>query len=357
MFHSENRKSIGRQLWELLNLARLTGYWPHNYFKYRAFENGFDADSLRPYIPGVLYDVIRSGTMNDPEYLCLVDNKLLSNIFLGNNGFPVTNMYGRFTKDFGFFDKRNRPLGVEQFFSDMAGNVIAKPVNSSVSGSAVREFKVLGDDAKNLVFDDRELSLSEFVSELKEGQWDEVLFEEKIKQHNLLAQVNPSSTNTIRIDTLREKNGEVLFLGAFFRCGRCGSHVDNWYQGGISVGVDIDTGALKNVGYDQAVRQFTAHPDSSVTFAEVVIPFWSEVVELARAVAQSLPNLNSIGWDIAIGERGPIIIEGNTDSGIYPIQLNAGPLMKNPRFVRVLQEYVNGSPFQRQYEKYLAGQY
>ena len=51
--------------------------------------------------------------------------------------------------------------------------------------------------------------------------------------------------------------------------------------------------------------------DSGIVFSEFTIPFLSEACEQAKYFHSMLPGLQSIGWDIAIGNDGPVFIEGN----------------------------------------------
>lgn len=44
------------------------------------------------------------------------------------------------------------------------------------------------------------------------------------------------------------------------------------------------------------------------------IPFWEEVSEIVTKAHCLIPNLRYIGWDIAITDDGPVIIEANHDA-------------------------------------------
>ncbi len=50
------------------------------------------------------------------------------------------------------------------------------------------------------------------------------------------------------------------------------------------------------------------------------MPFFREAVRVARELHNFLYGIHSVGWDIAIGEKGPIIIEGNDNWEITPFQ-------------------------------------
>ena len=55
----------------------------------------------------------------------------------------------------------------------------------------------------------------------------------------------------------------------------------------------------------------TEHPNSHIVFESFCIPHISKAIEQAKLFHSTLNDIHSIGWDIAIGEDGPIFIEGN----------------------------------------------
>lgn len=53
------------------------------------------------------------------------------------------------------------------------------------------------------------------------------------------------------------------------------------------------------------------HPGTDIKMTGRVIPFWSEVIRLCINAAFKLKECKFIGWDVAITEKGPLLIEGN----------------------------------------------
>ena len=52
-------------------------------------------------------------------------------------------------------------------------------------------------------------------------------------------------------------------------------------------------------------------PGTDRSFAGFELPHWSGVKELAVRTAGAFPRAHAIGWDIAITESGPVLVEGN----------------------------------------------
>ena len=51
-----------------------------------------------------------------------------------------------------------------------------------------------------------------------------------------------------------------------------------------------------------------------------------------------MPGLRIVGWDVGIGETGPVLIEGNSDYEITGNDIADGGYRANPVFRKVLRE-------------------
>lgn len=155
------------------------------------------------------------------------------------------------------------------------------------------------------------------------------LIQRKIKQHPLMSKLHADSLNTIRLVTVINpvtKNPEVF--PSILRIGTGDSIVDNTSQGGIAVGINLETGRLKEYGFfkPQYGTKVSSHPDSGIKFSEFIIPFFDECKRKAVFLHSMLPSIHSIGWDIAIGPEGPIFVEGNDNWEINGPQICNGGL-------------------------------
>ena len=157
---------------------------------------------------------------------------------------------------------------------------------------------------------------------------DDYIIQEKVYQHSLMNKLNDSSVNTIRILTVMRKDGSVLAFGAGLRIGRRGSSVDNWSKGGIFVGIDMEQGRLMEKGFlkPQYGTVLLQHPDTLVTFKNFEIPYFKEVVQLVTRSHEKLYWCHSLGWDVAITDNGPVIIEANSMWEVSLIQAAHGGL-------------------------------
>lgn len=140
----------------------------------------------------------------------------------------------------------------------------------------------------------------------------ELICEEIVKQHKDMAAFCEDTLNTCRLYTLKKKDGDVIVTLANARFGRMGNEVDNFHSGGVSAGIDLETGKLCTDSINRAHLKFKKHPDSGITFKGYQIPLWDKAVEAVCEMAKDVPNIRHIGWDVAFTEDGNIeLIEGN----------------------------------------------
>lgn len=137
------------------------------------------------------------------------------------------------------------------------------------------------------------------------------LVEEYVVQHDSLMRLSPSGLNTIRVFTQLHSE-RVEFLGARLRV-TVNSQVDNMAAGNPASPVDIETGIVCGPGVfsDITKEDVYFHPVTGEKIVGFQIPYWKEVKDLAVKAALLTPENRSVGWDIAITNSGPELIEGN----------------------------------------------
>ena len=66
---------------------------------------------------------------------------------------------------------------------------------------------------------------------------------------------------------------------------------------------------------------FDAHPTTGVVFDGFQIPCFQEAKELVLKAALESDKILVVGWDVAISENGPVVIEGNRRPGFDLVQV------------------------------------
>ena len=140
--------------------------------------------------------------------------------------------------------------------------------------------------------------------------------EQWIKQHEAMSAAYPDAVNCIRVATLY-RDGECHWLGAVFTLGRNHNKITNSFQGAIFGLIDIETGIVTTDLCNYSDELFEKHPDTGFVAKGFQVPYWKEVLELTAKASAVVPQVGYIGWDVAIAENGPVLIEGNSVSAGY----------------------------------------
>jgi hypothetical protein len=144
-----------------------------------------------------------------------------------------------------------------------------------------------------------------------------VLVEERLRQHEDLQRVAPESVNTIRLITYLDGD-RVTVLAHVLKLGN-GEPVDNFGRAGMQTTLDPD-GHAPWGAFDKAGNRYLVHPTSGEPIPGTVVPCWDEVLDLVDRAARVVPSVPYVGWDVAVTPDGPVLIEGNYDSGVFQMK-------------------------------------
>lgn len=150
----------------------------------------------------------------------------------------------------------------------------------------------------------------EIVNSIKNSGND--LIEEFIVQHDDIMKLSPSGLNTIRIFTQLDKSKNVNILGARLRL-TIDTYVDNLAAGNIAAPIDVETGVINGLGVYSDITKSDEefHPKTKERILGFKIPLWKESLKMVKEAALLRTENQSIGWDVAITNNGPELLEGN----------------------------------------------
>lgn len=201
---------------------------------------------------------------------------------------------------------------------------IVKPINLQC-GKGIEKITV-----------DDNIDLSSLRKHLLEtGQ---TLVEEFVVQANKMNQLYPTSVNTLRIVTARIYHKTTVLFRAI-RIGNGGNVVDNFNHGGMYSILD-ENGVITKPAIDKEGTIYENHPFTKTPIVGFQVPFFQEAIAMVKEASGIVEEVGLVGWDIAITEQGPVMIEGNQLPGydIYQskIHLNEGNTGMKPYFDEVI---------------------
>ena len=314
-----------RKLWCLRR-----GFMPMSYDLYSLGEND----------PGeYLSDRQREMTwiLNWP-YAGILDDKLGFDYMLRQLGAPTPEIRalvikGRLTP----MDDRPESGGQDwwQERLDRMGRLVLKPIWGS-KGSGI---SIVERSADGCRVNDRQTTLDELEQRL--SRMDRYLVSDYAQQASYAQEIYPGAANSMRVLTMHDENGDPFIAAATHRFGanRSGRPVDNWSAGGLSAGIELETGQLSagvtSLEFSRMERH-DHHPDTGTPIKGNRVANWDMIRAGIVDVAGRLPFLPYIGWDVVATESGYLIIEGNKQSDVNLLQVHR-PLLRDPR-VRAFYE-------------------
>lgn len=266
------------------------------------------------------FDWYRSRYINDPfSYLC--NNKLITT--------EVLRQYIRVPQVYLIHNNGT--------FMDFEGNVLdageaAERLRARGQAIVKPYDKGKGTGVHTISFREGEILIDERPAgpdELQELLMKQVncYYSEIVPQHEYADRLYDKTVNTIRLITIRDPKTQKFKV--FFAVQRVGREktipVDNGSQGGIVCKIDPETGRLSHGRclHDKIV--YERHPNSGVRFEDVTVPDWEETKAEFVCLAEKLPYLHFVAWDIVkLPDGTNCVIEANASSGVNIIQLWGG---------------------------------
>ncbi len=312
-------------------LRRQLAAWRHGFYAETTRMYDFDRYGFDAYVS----DYTRATTlasMNENRHL--LDDKVVTYLYLHQLGVPTPTVHGFTHAGKIVWLDENPPDGGLDGLLERRGRLVVK----SRAGSGGSGFAVLHRDAGATYANGR--AVTDSAQTLGDGS---LVISDFVEQHDRIATIYPSTTNTMRVMTFRDADTDEPFIGfASHRFGTKRSEpVDNFGAGGLSVGIDIPTGVLQRAmrrrqpadNGNSGIVWVDEHPDSGARITGTEIPHWQLVLEGVRRAAAALPGCRHVGWDLAVTQDGFSIIEGNNRADVS-IQAH-GPLLLDDRLRKV----------------------
>ncbi len=297
---------------DFVSLYHAKGLRPEEYYE---FEFEKRSEDFRRDFLGLDEQRYYLELLNPLKYMSLARNKFVAHKMLENTGIQTSELYC-------YYQPEARYAENSECTGDLAGvlrilkgrgvqSCVIKTTESS-HGDNVWVIKVVDyqdNDAILTRFDGQQLSLSSVLGD------EALVFENVVRQTEQFAAFNASSVNTVRFMTALYPDGSAKVIATFMKIGRAGRCVDNAGGGGnVDVCVDVATGEIRYaIQFDgwHHVQDIDCHPDSGSPLNGVVIDNWESIKAEVIRFQQAFPYCKVAGWDIAITDDGPVVIEVN----------------------------------------------
>lgn len=253
--------------------------------------------------------------LNPLRYYSLARNKYIAHKMLEKTGVRKSELYCYYMPEARFIMSDEDAADIKDVLRILKAKDVSTCVIKTTESShgdnvwVIKAIEYEETDALMSRYDGQKIKLSEVLGE------DPLIFESVVHQTKQFSGFNESSVNTVRFMTALYPDGSVKIIATFIKIGRAGKCVDNAGGGGnVDVCVDTETGEIKYaIQYDgwRNIKEIEKHPDSGNQLNGVIIENWEAIKADVIKYQQAFPYCKAAGWDIAITDEGPVVIEVN----------------------------------------------
>ncbi|MBO6057622.1 MAG: hypothetical protein J6P64_05340 [Bacteroidales bacterium] len=292
----------------------------YTYFRSVVFFLGKEPQDLYLYIPRYIWYPFMYNILNPPTVTKAFSDKILFPLLFPSVKHPriIIGYYNG-----SYITDKFSPITEEQAIArvlDYGKPIIIKQSVDTKGGKGIEFLDQYDSEILRKTFDSRKKNF---------------LVQEIIEQSDDIAFFNPSSLNTIRLETLYFK-GKSTVVFRMLRHGVKGMRLDNLSSGGIGVGIRED-GTLSLACFDDINGIIDTHY-SGKKYSECKIPNFSTLCDTACRLHYYVSQVGFIGWDFALDKNNePVLIEAN----FYHPGMNDQFLNEKPLFGNRTQEVID----------------
>ncbi|HEY5995238.1 MAG TPA: sugar-transfer associated ATP-grasp domain-containing protein [Gallionellaceae bacterium] len=258
-------------------------------------------------------------TRNERTYFPLADDKLLAKEILVPAGVRMPETY----RTYGYFyELRNLERDLDAY-----RDFVIKPAQGSggsgivvIVGRHGRDW--LGISGRIYTLYDLQKHISDIIFGVYSFDLgDQAIIESRIVQHPEMQELSPLGLADVRI--IMCDDHPIMAMTRIPT--RQSDGKANLHQGALGVAIDIASGTTTRAQF--LGQPIDKHPDSGIHLAGRQLPFWPQIIELARLAAQAVP-LKYLGVDISLSPDGPQLLEINVRPGLEIQNVNGQGMLQ-----------------------------
>jgi hypothetical protein len=277
------------------------------------------------------------------DWIGMFANKVASASYLAAHGFPTIPLLGIYTEKLA----SRSDLVIAN--SDQLKAFLRRPDHYPMFGKPIEGIQSIGSIgfARYDSGDDRletiggeNILVDEYASDVLTNFPQGYLFQKFLSPHAAIRDVCGNRLATARIVTLA-RDGEPSIFRACWKIPSGANMADNyWRPGNLLAQLDVSTGKVLRVmsGTGLELGYHNEHPDTKAPLIGMAIPGWDDMKQTAIEAARLLRHMPLIGFDMAISENGPVVVEMNHNPDFFLNQLADGRGVLDAEFGKFVAE-------------------
>lgn len=318
---SASRRSMLSILIEMIRLRYSIGRLGHSeYCDFRLYENDLSFDEKKAFCGSRAQSVLEEILIDDRSEIISHD-KVTMYLLFNALGFPIPELRAVYAS--------GRSSGPFRCIDSVEGlcNYLKEPTTLPVyvkpSMSAYGRGNTL---VQSLINNTLELGggsrviLEDFCTSLDTRVAFGWIFQEPLHAHSAMANLCGTKISGVRVHTFLSKTGPRI-IRAMWKINGGMKDIDNFSHGAIgnmTAAIDIETGTVMRVvsGVGPAQIIDPPHPVTGKELRGFRIPYWKTVSTMALDASTAFKGYIYPGWDFAICEDGPKILEVNSSNDV-----------------------------------------
>lgn len=344
--------SVSHQLLELLRLTLSDCHIsPSDYYDFRLFSSSdYSAENPSENVVGWRASKALCEALNRPAWSIIADDKVSMYSMLRDGGLPIPKtqaLYHPRSRTFPGASILDSTLSIANFLRCEADYpIFCKPtLGCGANGAlAFRSYDASTDeviDFANLGTPVSRVADTVVAMAGARQEWG-YLFQEKLEPHDELRAMTGSGISSFRVLVLSGRNG-IEISRVVWKIIAGDAIADNYHfgtTGNLLAGVDPITGCVYRLvqGVGLNLKNIERHPRTGKDVLGFRIPYWDELRQHCLLAAQSVPMLQWQHWDVALTNKGPVILELNCEGSVHVVQIGSGFGLNDPKFRTFLAE-------------------
>jgi len=326
---TRRKSGIGlwRQFWQICYLrCGSCQLDPWEYYFFRVFLDRYPPDEKRRFV-GWRREIRLDRLANAHDARKPANDKLAFHTLLDKQDVPLPKIlavYGDIGPEIPGTTILNNPDSVITFLrtTDLYP-LFVKPVRGTQGENTYALHGLVNGDLEFAT--DQRLGLTNFVERLDPVQKGAVLFQELLCTSPDIETVCGRRLTSVRLIVIVTPAGPEI-LSAVWRIPTGANITDNFNcgrTGNIIAGIELATGRIQRIvrGVDWETIPVSRHPDTGIAFNDLHLPNWQTACTLCLDAAKLFPGLRLQHWDIALTDRGPVVLEVNVEGGMRTHQI------------------------------------
>jgi len=138
------------------------------------------------------------------------------------------------------------------------------------------------------------------------------------------------------------RRGTPMVVASLLKVPVGANMADNYGErGNLIADIDPVSGRLGPglTGFGLDLHAVETHPDTGARIEGTVLPDWQDALDLASRAALLFPGIPMQAWDVALSDRGPVLLEVNVNGGMRLPQFVKNAGLHRGAFAEFLSEF------------------